>query len=93
MGQGRIIIAAIVASLFVTSVLFGALLGIEYLLSVRVISILQSLGLLGPDWGENHPETIAIACVVIALIPTAWFGWLFYLRSLRAEQAVGRGEL
>lgn len=93
MGRARTVLAAVVATLFVTSVAFGALLGIEYLLSVRVVAILESIGLVSRDWGENNPDTIAIVCVVIAAIPCTWFGWVFYLRSLRAEEAVERGEL
>ena len=92
-GRSRIVIAAIIASLFVTSVAFGALLGIEFLLSTRIVALLESLGILARDWGEGHPETIAIICVVIGAIPSAWFGWFFYLRSLHAEEAVERGEL
>lgn len=92
-GRARIVISAIVASLFVTSVGFGALLGIEYLLSFRVVALLQSIGIVGQDWGETHPDTIALVCVAIALVPSSWFGWMFYLRSLRAEEAVERGEL
>jgi hypothetical protein len=93
MGSSRAVIAALVASLFVTSVAFGALLGIEFLLSRSVVAMLASFGLLSRDWGEGHPETIALICVVIAAIPTAWFAWIFYLRSLHAERAVERGEL
>ena len=91
-GRTRTVIAAIVASLFVTSVAFGALLGIEFLLSFRVVAMLDSIGLVGRDWGEEHPETIAIVCIVIAAIPSLWFAWIFYLRSLHAEEAVERGE-
>ena len=92
-GRARIVLAALVATLFVTSVAFGALLGIEYLLSFRVVDIFESIGLVGRDWGDDHPQTIAIVCIVIAAIPSAWFGWIFYLRSLHAEEAVERGEL
>ena len=91
--RSRTVIAAIVASAFVTSVAFGALLGIEFLLSFRVVALFESIGLIGRDWGEAHPETIAIVCVVIAAIPSAWLAWTFYLRSLHTEEAVERGEL
>jgi hypothetical protein len=93
MGSSRAVIAAIVASLFVTSVAFGALLGIEFLLSHRIVGMLESFGLLARDWGENNPDTIALVCIVIAAIPSAWFAWIFYLRSLHAERAVERGEV
>lgn len=92
-GNSRAVIAAIVASLFVTSVVFGALLGIEFLLSHRIVAMLESFGLLPRDWGEGHPETIALVCVVIGAIPSLWFAWIFYLRSLHAERAVERGEI
>jgi hypothetical protein len=93
MGSSRAVIAAIVASLFVTSVVFGALLGIEFLLSHRIVSMLESFGVLPRDWGMNHPETIALVCIIVGAIPSAWFAWIFYLRSLHAERAVERGEL
>jgi hypothetical protein len=93
MGSSRAVVAAIVASLFVTSVAFGALLGIEFLLSTRIVALLESWGLLARDWGESNPDTIALVCIVIAAIPSAWFAWIFYLRSLHAERAVERGEL
>jgi hypothetical protein len=92
-GRPRNVVAAIVASLFVTSVAFGALLGVEFLLSERIVALLESFGVVARDWGATHPETIAIICILIAAIPTAWFAWFFYLRSLHAEQAVERGEI
>ena len=92
-GHSRSVVAAIIASLFVTSVAFGALLGIEFLLSHRIVGLLESIGLLERDWGEGHPGTIALVCIVVAAIPSAWFAWAFYLRSLHAEEAVERGEL
>jgi hypothetical protein len=92
-GRTRIVVAALIATLFVAGVVLGALMAIEYLLAFRVVALLESLDILPPDWAEGHPDTISLACLVIALVPTIWFGAWFFRRAARAEEAVERGEL
>jgi len=92
-GRTRIVVAALVAALFVAGVVLGALMAIEYLLAFRVVAIFESLEVLPPDWAEANPDAISLVCLVIALVPTIWFGAWFYRRAARAEEAVERGEL
>lgn len=89
---GRAVSAAFV-TLAVIAVGITFAVGGEYLLSVPIVDLLQSLHVLAPDWRDGHTATVGLWCAAVTLPPAGWYARAFFRHALEIERKVDRGEL